>query len=75
MEIKLNITGTEIKEEKNPLSEINILNNEKKINNEESEDEIISNPKGLENFSYNCYINSLLQCLFYIPKLRNSFIN
>ena len=32
-------------------------------------------PKGMKNFAYNCYMNSLLQCFFYIPELRNYFIN
>ena len=31
-------------------------------------------PKGLYNFDLNCYMNSLLQCLFYIKDLRQYFI-
>ena len=31
-------------------------------------------PKGLENFNYNCYMNSLLQCLFYLKEFRNYFL-
>ena len=31
-------------------------------------------PKGLYNFSLNSYMNSLLQCLFYIKELREYFI-
>ena len=31
-------------------------------------------PKGIKNLGLNCYMNSLLQCLFNIPKLRNYFI-
>ena len=32
-------------------------------------------PKGLENFSLNCYMNSLLQCFYHIKGLRTSFID
>ena len=32
-------------------------------------------PKGLNNFSLNCYMNSLLQCLYHIKGLRTSFID
>ena len=31
-------------------------------------------PKGLINLQFNCYMNSLLQCLYYIKDLRNFFI-
>ena len=31
-------------------------------------------PKGLSNNSSNCYINSLIQCLFYIRKFRDYFL-
>ena len=31
-------------------------------------------PKGLYNLGLNCYMNSLLQCLFYIKELREYFI-
>ncbi len=32
-------------------------------------------PKGLKNFALNCYMNSLLQCLYHIKGLRTSFID
>ena len=57
--------------------------NKKKINNENKKgdnnnecicEDIIAYPKGLLNFGLNCYMNSLLQCLFYIPQFRNYFI-
>ena len=31
-------------------------------------------PKGILNLGLNCYMDSLLQCLFNIPDLRNYFI-
>ena len=31
-------------------------------------------PKGMKNLGLNCYMNSLLQCLYYIPELRDEFI-
>ena len=31
--------------------------------------------KGLGNLGNNCYKNSLLQCLYYIPEMREYFIN
>ena len=34
----------------------------------------INTPKGLLNLGLSCYMNSLLQCLYYIPELRYYFI-
>ena len=31
-------------------------------------------PKGLENFTANCYMNSLLQCFFYLKDFRQFFL-
>ena len=31
-------------------------------------------PKGLKNLGLRCYMNSLLQCFYYIPELRTYFI-
>ena len=31
-------------------------------------------PKGLENLSLNCYMNSLMQCLYYCVDFRNEFL-
>ena len=32
-------------------------------------------PKGIQNLGLNCYMDSLLQCLFNVPELREYFIN
>ena len=37
--------------------------------------ELPDKPKGLNNFSLNCYMNSLLQCFYHIKGLRTSFID
>jgi ubiquitin C-terminal hydrolase len=37
--------------------------------------ELPDKPKGLYNFSLNCYMNSLLQCFYHIKGLRTSFID
>ena len=41
--------------------------------NENNEEESLK-PKGLYNLGLNCYMNSLLQCLYYIKELREYFI-
>ena len=42
--------------------------------NKEMSSTISTKPKGLYNLGLSCYINSLLQCLFYIKELRDYFI-
>ena len=32
-------------------------------------------PKGLVNFAGNCYMNSLLQCLYYCIEFRNKILD
>ena len=46
----------------------------KKSNKQENIIELPDKPKGLYNFSLNCYMNSLLQCFYHIKGLRTSFI-
>ena len=60
--------------ENNILSEKEDENNKENNNNEEKYNDVISNPKGLENLRLNCYMNSLLQFLFYIPELGKYFV-
>ena len=43
-------------------------------NNLESQKVVNHYPKGLENLGLSCYMNSILQCLFYIKELRDFFI-
>ena len=74
----------EIKKSQNNIKVIKIGNNDKefpKENNILIKDINQKNfglksykPKGLENFNYNCYMNSLLQCLFYLKEFRNYFL-
>ena len=44
-------------------------------NNSNEMEKVTTNPKGLINLGLSCYMNSLLQCLYYIKDLRNYFIN
>ena len=53
---------------------INIDNNRKKI--EKTKKELISYiPKGLINCGSNCYMNSIIQCLFYLNEFRDKIRN
>ena len=44
------------------------------VKEKEIEYEKTNKPKGLYNMGLSCYMNSLLQCLYYIPELRDYFI-
>ena len=67
----------EIKEKKKiKENEDNVKNSKLLEQIKEEKAEIIEKePKGLYNFGLNCYMNSLLQCFFYIKELREFFIN
>ena len=77
------IIQTEVKKTQNNIKVIKIDNNNdnnKSYNNimKHINPEIINiknyKPKGLENFNLNCYMNSLLQCLFYLKDFRKFFL-
>ena len=63
---KVKNTGDNLKFEKKEGEKDNMIKNSDKIN---------YFPKGLENIGFCCYINSLLQCLYYIKDFRDYFIN
>ena len=44
------------------------------VKEKEIEYEKSNKPKGLYNMGLSCYMNSLLQCLYYVPELRDYFI-
>ena len=85
-EIQVNLDIDELKKNNNNDKNLIILstlsssseNSEKSSKtNEKIKNEIIklpNSPKGLSNFSLNCYMNSILQCLYHIKQLRTSFI-
>ena len=62
-------------------SEIKNIEKNKKVEKVEKIEEIEEiiklpdTPKGLNNFSLNCYMNSLLQCLYHMKGLRTKFID
>ena len=56
---------------KNKSSEEMSIETKEKYNKYNNQDK----PKGLYNLGLSCYMNSLLQCLYYIPELREYFID
>ena len=85
--INYNVKQAKNKINNNSQTSLSIINLDKNFENEindfiknyikEKEEQIIYNyqPKGLINFTSNCYLNSLLQCLYYIKDFRNYFLN
>ena len=67
LQFKYSLGNDEIKNKKNKIS--NSREKIKEINEEEE-----NKPKGLLNLGLSCYMNSLLQCLFYIKEFRDYFI-
>ena len=59
---------------KNENSFDNKINKENNKKGKENKEIINKKPKGLINLGLNCYMNALLQCLFYIKELREYFI-
>ena len=47
----------------------------KNVYSQEINKKIGKKPKGIMNLGLSCYMNSLLQCLYYIKELREFFIN
>ena len=71
------ISLNESKESKE-IKERKETKNIEKIKKIEKIEEIIKlpdTPKGLNNFSLNCYMNSLLQCFYHMKGLRTKFID
>ena len=61
--------------EKEYKDKIAIYKNKEDINIKKNKnDKALIRPKGLKNLHSSCYINSLLQCFYYIKDLRNFFI-
>ena len=80
------IINEEINNKKNKNDQIVINSNNSNYNLQKMNNNIINyfntfnsmksnyRPKGLENFNYNCYMNSLLQCFFYLKDFRKFFL-
>ena len=67
---KIEVENRKINENENISKNSKLL---EKIKEEKTE-KIKKEPKGLYNFGLNCYMNSLLQCFYYIKELREYFI-
>ena len=66
----------QLEKEKSDLEKekYNIFIKEGLLNEGQNNKKNINTPKGLLNLGLSCYMNSLLQCLYYIPELRYYFI-
>lgn len=57
------------------IMNFSILKNKNKINNNNFIIPLKNYfPKGLENYTLNCYMNSLLQCIYYVTDFREFFL-
>jgi len=57
------------------IMNFSILKDRNKINNDNHILKLKNYfPKGLENYTLNCYMNSLLQCIYYITDFREYFL-
>ena len=56
------------------IMNFSILKNKNEINNDIHIPLKKYFPKGLENYTLNCYMNSLLQCIYYITDFREYFL-
>lgn len=58
------------------MNSFTIVNNQKLIIPFYKNSQTINyKPKGLKNYTLNCYMNSLLQCFYYIKEFRNYFLD
>ena len=65
-----NIISEDLSNSTNNYNYRDVLKSKEEVNYES----INKKPKGLYNLGLNCYMNSLLQCLYYIKELREYFI-
>ena len=66
---------TNAKQTNEEIMENNNIHNQQLIQNTNIREYNEENPKGLVNLGLSCYMNSLLQCFFYIIELREYFIS